>query len=513
MTRRKSTPRPDKDPRPDLARILEARAKTLDEQRPEALAKRAATGHQTIRQNIAQLIDPESFQEYGQLAEPAYRKLKGPADGLVMGTGMMSGTRVGFMGYDYTVHAGTQSIINHAKADRFLHLVESLRLPLVLWADGGGWRPYENNVNSRDYEETFAMMAQLSGLVPTVGVVSGRCFAGNANLAGLCDTLVATRKASLGMGGPPLVEAALGITLTPEELGPAEMHEASGAVDVLVNDEPEAIDCVRRYLSYFQGTGTRPGEVPDTTALRGVVPENPRRAYDVRKVIEGIADVDSVLELRPRFARAAVTALVKVQGVPLGVLANQPMHQAGSIDSPTSDKLARFIQLCDAHDIPMLYLCDTPGLMVGPEVEATALVRHSSRILNAAVNATTPFMTIILRKAYGLGQYMMGALPLKPALLVGWPTAEFGAMGFEGAVKITHKAELEMITDKKARLERERELADGLRAHNTALGLAGRYELDDVIDPAETREVVIRFLNSLPPVPHRTGRKRTIDNW
>ena len=209
----------------------------------------------------------------------------------------------------------------------------------------------------------------------------------------------------------------------------------------------------------------------------------------------------------------AVTALVKVQGVPLGVLANQPMPQAGSIDSPTSDKLARFIQLCDAHDSPMRYLCDTPGLMVGPEVAATALVRHSSRILNAAVNATTPFMTIILRKAYGLGQYMMGALPLKPALLVGWPTAEFGAMGFEGAVKITHKAELEMITDKKARLERERELADGLRAHNTALGLAGRYELDDVIDPAETREVVIRFLNSLPPVPHRTGRKRTIDNW
>jgi acetyl-CoA carboxylase carboxyltransferase component len=357
------------------------------------------------------------------------------------------------------------------------------------------------------------MMAQLSGLVPTVGVVSGRCFAGNANLAGLCDTLIATRKAALGMGGPPLVEAALGITLTPEELGPAEMHEACGAVDVLVDDEREAIDCVRRYLSFFLGPGRSSDEAPDTAALRRLVPENPRRAYDVRKVIEGIADLDSVLELRPRFARAAVTALAKVQGVPVGVLANQPMHQAGAIDSPTSDKLARFIQLCDAHDIPMLYLCDTPGLMVGPEVEATALVRHSSRILNAAVNATTPFMTVILRKAYGLGQYMMGALPLKPALLVGWPTAEFGAMGFEGAVKITHKAELEAIPDKKARLERERELADGLRAHNTALGLAGRYELDDVIDPADTREVVIRFLGSLPPVPPRTGRKRTIDNW
>jgi acetyl-CoA carboxylase carboxyltransferase component len=230
-------------------------------------------------------------------------------------------------------------------------------------------------------------------------------------------------------------------------------------------------------------------------------------------VIEGIADKDSVLELRPKFARSVVTALAKVQGTPVGVLANQPMFLAGAIDSPASDKLARFIQLCDAHDIPMLYLCDTPGLMVGPEVEATALVRHSSRILNAAINATTPFMTVILRKAYGLGQYMMGALPLRPALLVGWPTAEFGAMGFEGAVKITHKKELEAITDKKARQVRERELADELRAHNTALGLAGRYELDDVIDPADTRETVIRFLVSLPPLAPRTGRKRTIDNW
>ena len=505
---------PDKAaPRADLAEVLAAKAQTLDENRPEAMAKRAVTGHQMIRQNISQLIDPGSFQEYGQLAEPAFKNLQGPADGLVIGTGTVSGFRVGFMGYDYTVHAGTQSIINHAKADRFLQVVESLRLPLVLWADGGGWRPYENNINSRDYEETFAMMARLSGLVPTVGVVSGRCFAGNANLAGLCDTLIATPKAALGMGGPPLVEAALGLTLTPEELGPAEMHEACGAIDVLVADEQEAIDCVRRYLEYFRGADGEPGSDPDISVLRTVVPENPRRAYDVRKVIEGIADQDSVLELRPKFARSVVTALAKVQGTPVGVLANQPMFLAGAIDSPASDKLARFIQLCDAHDIPMLYLCDTPGLMVGPEVEATALVRHSSRILNAAINATTPFMTVILRKAYGLGQYMMGALPLRPALLVGWPTAEFGAMGFEGAVKITHKKELEAITDKKARQVRERELADELRAHNTALGLAGRYELDDVIDPADTRETVIRFLVSLPPLAPRTGRKRTIDNW
>jgi acetyl-CoA carboxylase carboxyltransferase component len=244
-----------------------------------------------------------------------------------------------------------------------------------------------------------------------------------------------------------------------------------------------------------------------------VIPESARRAYDVRKVIDGIADKGSVLELRPRFGRAAVTSLVKVAGHPMGVLANQPMFLAGAMDSPACDKLARFIQLCDAHDVPMLYLCDTPGLMVGPEVEATALVRHSSRILTAAVNATTPFMTVVLRKAYGLGYYMMGSLPIHPSLLVAWPTAEFGAMGLEGAVKITHRRELEAIPDHKARLERERELADEIRARNTALEVAARFEFDDVIDPVETRDVIARFLASLPPVPPRTGRKRTIDNW
>lgn len=502
----------DDTPRPDLSEVLDAKASTLDENRPEARAKRERTGHRTARENIDTLLDPDSFQEYGQLARPAFGRMEGPADGLVMGVGMVEGAPVTVLAYDYTVHAGTQSIINHAKADRILHLVEKLRTPLVLFAEGGGWRPYDNNVGARDFEETFAMMARLSGLVPTLAIVAGRCFAGNANLAGLCDTIVATRKAALGMAGPPLVEAALGMRLTPEELGPAEMHEQSGAIDVLVDDEAGAIEVAREYLRYFRPPG-EPGEAPDTSRLRDLVPENPRRAYDVRKVIAAIADRDSVLELRPRFGRAAITALTRVDGQPVGVLANQPMVLAGAMDSPACDKLARFIQLCDAHDIPMLYLCDTPGLMVGPKVEATALVRHSSRILTAAVNATVPFMTVVLRKAYGLGYCMMGSLPVGPMLLVGWPTAEFGAMGFEGAVKITHKAELDAIGEPKARAAREKELADELKAHNTALGVASRFEFDDVIDPADTRAVVGRFLASLPPTPARTGRKRTIDNW
>ena len=498
--------------RPDLAAVLAAKAETLDEARPQALAKRARTGHWTARQNIDALLDSGSFQEYGQLARPAFKQREGAADGLVAGIGKVDGERVAVAAYDYTVHAGTQSIINHAKADRLLNVVHRLRLPLVFWTEGGGWRPHETNVDARSYEETFVMMARLSGRAPTVAIVAGRCFAGNANIAGLCDVIIATRKASLGMAGPPLVEAALGLKLTPEELGPADLHESVGAVDLLVEDEAQAAATAARYLSYFRGPAA-PGEAPDTRRLRDVVPENRRRAYDVRRVIAGIADRDSVLELRPRFGRAAVTALIKIDGRPIGVLANQPLYLAGAMDSPACDKLARFVSLCDAYDIPMLYLCDTPGLMAGPEAEASALVRHSSRILTAAANCTTPFVTVTLRKAYGLGFYMMGSLPLHPSLYIGWPTVEFGAMGFEGAAKIVHKDELAAIEDPAARRARELDIAADMRRENTAMARAERFEFDDIIDPADTRDVIVKFLDSLPPPPSRTTRKHTIDNW
>jgi acetyl-CoA carboxylase carboxyltransferase component len=513
MSKSKKAKQPKSDgPRPDLARVLEAKAKTLDENRPRAMQKRAKTGHQTARQNIAGLLDEGSFQEYGQLAKPAFGITDEPADGLVMGTGTVDGHRIAIGAYDYTVHAGTQSTINHAKSDRLFNVVKRLRLPLVWWGEGGGWRPHENNINPRMYEETFTMMAELSGLVPSISIVAGRCFAGNANLAALCDTVVATKKAALGIAGPPLVEAAFGLKLTPEELGPAELHEKAGAVDIVVEDEQEANQVVRQYLSYFRGQG-KPGEAPDTMVLRDVIPENARRAYDVRKVITGFADVGSVLELRPKWGRAVVSSFVKVNGVPMGVLANQPMYLAGAMNSDACDKIARFIQLCDAYDIPLCYLCDTPGLFVGPDAEKAALVRHSARILNAAANSTTPFMTITLRKAYGLGYYMMGSLAVRPDYYCAWPTAEHGAMGFEGAVKITHKQELEAIEDPKERRDRERELADKLREHNTALEVAARYEYDDVIDPADTRTVIVRFLAALPPPTPRTRRKRTVDNW
>jgi acetyl-CoA carboxylase carboxyltransferase component len=359
---------------------------------------------------------------------------------------------------------------------------------------------------------TFVAFARLNGVVPTVGICTGPAFAGNANLAGLTDVLICTKNAVLGMAGPPLVEAALGKKLTPQEIGPVDVHVESGVVDVLVDDEAEAIAVAKQYLSYFRGS-KEPGTAPDVKRLRDLVPESPRRAYDVRAAIKGIADEGSILELKPKFGRAVVTALCRIDGKPVGVVANQPMILAGAIDSPASDKAARFIQLCDAHDIPMLVLCDTPGLMVGPEVEKTGLVRHSARVLTAFATATVPFFTVVLRKAYGLGYYVMGSLPLEPRLLVAWPTAEFGGMGLEGAVNIIHKKALEEIADPEKRARFHKEKTEELKFFNTALGVAARFGIDDVIDPAETRDILIKALAALPAPSPRTGRKRVIDNF
>jgi acetyl-CoA carboxylase carboxyltransferase component len=365
-------------------------------------------------------------------------------------------------------------------------------------------------VNNRASTSTFVIFARLAGLVPTIGILPGRAFAGHANLAGMCDVLIATKDSSMGMAGPPLVEAALGIKLTPEELGPASVHVASGVIDILVDDEAQAIALAKKYLAYFKGPHIKT-EAPDQIAMREVVPESPKRAYNVRKVIEILADKDSILELKPAYGRAIVTSLIRLDGRPVGVVASQPMFLAGAIDGPASDKAAHFIQICDAFDIPVVILCDTPGLMVGPEVEKTGLVRRSARVLTALANATVPIMTVVLRKAYGLGYYIMGSPPLDPAVLVAWPTAEFGGMGLEGAVNILHGPELDAAPDAQARTALQAKLAEKLKAHNTALEVASRYLVDDVIDPAETRDILLKTLASLPKPEPRTSRKRIIE--
>ncbi len=500
--------------RKDVETIRALRAATLDAARPEAVAKRRKTGHWTAREQIDGFLDPGSFAEYGALTRPIRDDMEGAADGLITGTGQVDGQSCAIMAYDYTVYAGTQSLINHKKHDRIFAVAEQLRLPMVCWLEGGGARPHDLNAGpglGLDLT-TFMDFARLSGHAPLVGIVTGRCFAGNANLAGMCDVLIATPKANIGMAGPPLVAAALGETFTPEQIGPVDVQEPNGVIDLVAADEGEAIALAKKYLGYF-GPPVETWAAPEAAALREVLPDNPRRAYNVRKVIEGIADTDSILELRAKFGRAMVTSLIRIEGRAVGVIANQPMFLAGAIDSPASDKASRFIQLCDAYDIPMLFLCDTPGLMVGPEIEKTALVRHSGRVLINLAAATVPFMTVILRKAYGLGGYVMGARGLDPALCVGWPTAEFGGMGLEGAVNITHAKELAAAPDEATRAEIHARATADLKRSNTGIEIAAKFEIDDIIDPADTRHFLARTLEAMPNPPARTSRKHAIDAW
>ncbi len=500
----------EKKIRPDLQKVLDARAAILDEARPKSVEKQRKRKRWTAREGIAGLVDADSFVEYGGLARPAVDGMEGAADGLIMGTGKVNGAPVDLVVYDYTVYAGTQSAVNHPKMMRMLAHAHQHHLPVICWLDGGGARPHDMLVNNRASTSTFVTFARLSGLVPTIGILPGRAFAGHANLAGMCDVLIATKDSSMGMAGPPLVEAALGVKMTPEELGPASVHVASGVIDILVDDETQAIAAAKKYLAYFKGPHPK-AEAADQSAMRDVVPESPKRAYNVRKVIEILADKDSILELKPSYGRAIVTSLIRLGGRPVGVVASQPMFLAGAIDGPASDKSSHFIQICDAFDIPVVILCDTPGLMVGPEVEKTGLVRRSARILTALANATVPIMTVVLRKAYGLGYYIMGSPPLDPALLVAWPTAEFGGMGLEGAVNILHGAELDAAPDPQARTALQAKLAEKLKAHNTALEVASRYLVDDVIDPAETRNILLKTLETLPQPAPRTSRKRIIE--
>jgi len=281
-------------------------------------------------------------------------------------------------------------------------------------------------------------------------------------------------------------------------------------IDLLADDDAHAAQLARRYLGYF-GAPQAPGAAPDPAPLRELVPQNPRRAYDVRKVIAHLVDQDSALELKPAYGRSIVTTLARLEGRAVGIVANQPMHLGGAIDTAASVKAARFVQICDAFDIPLLLLCDTPGLMVGPEAEKTGLVRHSARLLAAIANATVPILTVVLRKAYGLGYYIMGSQPLEPAVLLAWPTAEYGGMGLEGAVTILHKAELEAIADPAARAARHRELTDALKREHTAIEAAAKFVYDDVIDPADTRAILLRTLRTLPVPAVREQRKRLIE--
>ncbi|MDT7647316.1 MAG: hypothetical protein QOC75_4316, partial [Pseudonocardiales bacterium] len=496
--------------RPDLAESRDRHHVGLDEGRPEVVARRHDSGRRTARENLAQLCDPGTFTEYGALAIAAQRRrrtvpdliARTPADGLVAGTGVIGGLRCAVLSYDYTVLAGTQGVQNHRKTDRLLELAHRQRLPVVMFAEGGGGRPGDTDqpgFTGLDVS-TFRLAAELVGQVPTVAVVSGYCFAGNAALAGVCDVLIATEEASLGMGGPAMISGGGLGDVEPGAVGPMSVQVPNGVVDLLVADDAAAVAAARQYLAYCAGPDGGPDAEPaagwecaDQRRLRHLIPENRVRSYPIRPVLDTLFDTGSVLELRARYGVGILTAFARIEGHPVAVIANDPTHLGGAIDAEAADKVTRFLGICDAYRLPVVSLCDTPGFMVGPDAETTATVRRFGAMFVAGAQLRSPLCAVVLRKGYGLGAMAMAGGSFRaPLLMAAWPTGEFGGMGLEGSVQLGYRAELNAIDDPKARHTRYTELVERAYQHGKALSTAAAFEIDDVIDPAETRTVLSR---------------------
>jgi acetyl-CoA carboxylase carboxyltransferase component len=509
--------------RQDLQELLARRRLTLDEARPDAVERRRAKAGRTARENLDDLVDEGSFVEYGRFAIAAQRQRRElqdliertPADGLIAGTARVNGEPCAVLSYDYTVLAGTQGYLGHRKKDRLFELIERMRLPTIFFAEGGGGRPGDTDypvVSALD-TRAFALWAKLSGLVPRIAVVKGRCFAGNAVIAGCSDLIVATEDSSIGMGGPAMIAGGGLGEVHPDAVGPSEVQSRNGVIDLLVADEAEAVAATKKLLAYFQDSPAR-FEAPDQARLRDLVPERERRAYKVQPIIETLADTGSVTFLRERFAPEMVTALARIDGRPLGVIANNTMHMAGAVTADAATKAARFMQLCDAFGLPIVSLVDTPGYMVGPEAEAAGLVRQASRLLVAGAALNVPLVAVILRRGYGLGAQAMVAGSLhEPLLTVAWPSAHLGPMGLEGAVRLGLRKELEAIEDDAEREQRVREVTAMAQENAKAINAAQLFELDDVIDPAETRGLIAATFAAatkpaIPPHGHRF-----VDTW
>ena len=519
---------PDDEPegeRADLRTVRERHEIGLDPARPEVVARRHEHGRRTARENLDELVDEGTFVEYGPLLFAAQERRRSreeliartPADGLVGGVGDVDGRPCVVMSYDYTVLAGTQGMRNHAKKDRLFEVAERRRLPVVLFAEGGGGRPGDVDmpiVAGLDCR-AFALFAGLSGLVPLVGVAAGYCFAGNAALLGCCDVVIATEDSSIGMGGPAMIEGGgLGVH-HPSDVGPIDVQWGNGVVDLRARDEREAVALARRYLSYFSGP-SEPGALSDPERLRALVPEQRKRRYEIRDVVNELFDEGSVLELRGGWGPGMVTALARLEGRPLGVIANDAAHLGGAIDAEAADKAARFLQLCDGFELPVLSLCDTPGFMVGPASERTATVRHFARMFVSGANVSVPIGTIVLRKGYGLGaQAMAGGGFKAPLFTVGWPTSEFGGMGLEGAVRLGMRRELDAVEDPDERERLFNQLVAAAYERGRGVNMAAYGEIDDVIDPADSRRWIATLFDERALTWwERPGKKRpNIDAW
>jgi acetyl-CoA carboxylase carboxyltransferase component len=513
----------DMDPNPvrnDLVELQRRRELTEDAARPEAVTKRHDRGGRTARENVADLIDDGSWVEYGRYAIAQQRMRRSqddliantPADGLVAGTATVDGHPTAVLAYDYTVLAGTQGTVGHFKKDRMFELIERMRLPVVFFAEGGGGRPGDTDhpVVSALQVRAFALWAKLSGQVPRIAVVAGNCFAGNAVIAGCSDLIIATKTASLGMAGPAMIAGGGLGDVRAEDVGPVEMQAPNGVLDLVAEDEEAAVATAKSMLGYFHGP-VEEWSAADQEPLREAVPESSRRAYDVIPIIRTIADEGSVTVLRERFAPELVTALARIEGRAVGIIANNCKHMAGVVTGAAGDKATHLMQLCDAFGLPIVSLIDTPGYMVGPESERDGLLRHCCRMLIAGAALTVPTVAILLRRAYGLGAQAMAFGSLhEPLLTAAWPDATLGPMGLEGAVRLAMRRELEAIEDEGEREQRVRELTAEMHEHAKALNAAQIFEIDDVIDPADTRETIARTLAAAEE-PSPSGR--TVDSW
>ncbi|SDI49812.1 carboxyl transferase domain-containing protein [Lutimaribacter saemankumensis] len=504
--------------RADLAEFAARMALVRDDARPDVVAARHAKGKRMARENLDDLFDPGSFTEYGALAVAAQRgtrpldalQARTPGDGIVCGTGLVGGRPVAAMAVDYTVLAGTQGFNHHRKMDRLIEVAARDALPIVLFAEGGGGRP-----NDTDVADIMAAWLNVTSFRhfaahkgPKIGIVTGYCFAGNAALFGTCDLRIATTDSFIGMGGPAMIEGGgLGV-VAPTEIGPSDVLAANGVIDLLVEDEAGAVAAARQVLGLH---GAADDVAPPTGAPRDAVPADRTRAYDMRAAIGTLADAGSFLELRRDFGSGMITGFARIMGREVGLLANNPLHLGGAIDAPAADKGARFLQLCDAWGLPVVTLCDTPGFMVGPEVEKTGQVAHVSRLFLAGAHFGQPMVTVILRKAYGLGAMAMAGGGFdRPQLCCAWPTGEVGAMGLEGAVRLGARDHLAAIGDESAREAEFRRLVDQLYERGRALNAASLLEFDAVIDPDDTRTVIDRVLATAGPA--RPG-PRYADAW
>jgi acetyl-CoA carboxylase carboxyltransferase component len=491
--------------RADLQQVLDRHLPTTDAARAQAIDKRHQLGMRSARENIAQLCDEGSFIEYGALAIAAQsnRRTKDdliantPADGIVTGIGTVAGVQCVVLAYDMTVLAGTQGMRSHQKTDRILAIALERKWPVVLFAEGGGGRPGDTDmpIIAGLNVATFSTFAKLSGKVPLIGIVAGRCFAGNAALLGCCDVIIATQNSTIGMGGPAMVEGGgLGV-FEPGQIGPSDVQFANGVIDVLVADEVQAIVVAQQYLAMVSLQKSDAVNAPDQRLLRAMVPENRLRSYQVRQVLTGLFDTNSVLELKAGYGVGIVTALAKLNGHSVAVIANNPVHLGGAIDPDAAEKLALFLALANRYQLPLVSLVDTPGFMVAPAIEAKAQVRYASQLFVAAAKLTVPCVAVVLRKGYGLGAMAMTAGGFhQTSATVAWPTAEFGAMGLEGAVRLGYRKELAAV-EGSARDALFDQLLAKQYAQGGAIAMAETVEIDAVIDPALTRHWIATVLN------------------